>query len=160
MIDGKEPMQDVFRSISALFRDADAGDEARQAVLFAAWKRSAGEQLCEHTAPLKFEQKRLTVAVSGVRWKQQLEDLAGQMVFRLNAAFGTPVLNYIEFVVDEAAVERSVAKAHASANDPDKYSGELPRDVIEAAAAIRDPKLRTDFLAAAASCVERPAKLG
>jgi hypothetical protein len=152
-------MQDVFRSISAIFRDAEAGTEAQQAVVFAAWKRAAGSQLSAHAVPLKFENKRLTVAVSGVRWRQQMEDLGGQMVFRLNAAFGTPVLNYIEFVVDEAAVAAVNERSGGRKLEDGKYSGELSPEIIAAAAAIRDPKLRSDFLAAAGECIERPAKL-
>ena len=152
-------MQDVFRSISAIFRNAEAGSEAQQAVVFAAWKRAAGQQLSAHAVPLKFEKRRLTVAVSGVRWRQQMEDLSGQMVFRLNAAFGTPVLNFIEFVVDEAAVAAVAEREKARDPEPGKYAGELPAEVIAAAASIRDPKLRNDFLAAAGACVERPSKL-
>jgi len=152
-------MQDVFKSISAIFRDAAAGTEAQQAVVFAAWKRAAGEQLSAHAVPVKFENKRLTVAVSGVRWRQQMEDLGGQMVFRLNAAFGTPVLNFIEFVVDEAAVTEANQRSGAHTLEDGKYSGELSPDIIAAAASIKDPKLRSDFLAAAGECIERPAKL-
>ena len=152
-------MQDVFRSISVIFRDAAAGTEAQQAVVFAAWTRAAGSQLSAHAVPVKFEQKRLTVAVTGVRWKQQMEDLGGQMVFRLNAAFGTPVLNFIEFVVDEKLVNEAIERSAGRVNEPGKYSGELSPEIIAAAASIRDEKLRSDFLAAAGECIERPAKL-
>ena len=142
-----------------IFRDAAAGTEAQQAIVFAAWKRAAGEQLSAHAVPVKFENKRLTVAVSGVRWRQQMEDLGGQMVFRLNAAFGVPVLNFIEFVVDEAAVTEANEKAGGRKVEDGKYSGELSPEIIAAAASISDPKLRSDFLAAAGECIERPAKL-
>lgn len=152
-------MQDVFRSISAIFRDAKAGTEAQQAVVFAAWKRAAGPQLSAHAVPVKFDMKRLTVAVSGVRWKQQMEDLGGQMVFRLNAAFGAPVLNFIEFVVDETAVREVLERSGGRSTEPGKYRGELSPEILAAAASIKDPKLRTDFLAAAGECIERPSKL-
>ena len=152
-------MQDVFRSISAIFRDAEAGTEAQAAVVFAAWKRAAGEQLSAHAVPVKFQDRRLTVAVSGVRWRQQMEDLASQMVFRLNAAFGSPVLNFIEFVVDEQAVIEANERSAGRTGEPGKYSGELSPELIAAAASIKDEKLRSDFLAAAGECIERPAKL-
>ena len=152
-------MHDVFRSISAIFRDAEAGTEAQQAVVFAAWKRAAGPQLSAHAVPVKFDMKRLTVAVSGVRWRQQMEDLGGQMVFRLNAAFGAPVLNFIEFVVDEDAVAKAVERSAGRKLEDGKYSGELSPEITAAASSIKDPKLRSDFLAAAGSCIERPAKL-
>ena len=71
-------MQDVFRAISLIFRDAAAGTEAQQAVMFAAWKRAAGPQLSAHAVPLSFANKRLKIAVSGVRWKQQMQDLGPQ----------------------------------------------------------------------------------
>ena len=152
-------MHDLFRSISAIFRDAEAGTAAQAAVVFAAWKRAAGEQLSAHAVPVKFENRRLTVAVSGVRWRQQMEDLAPQMVFRLNAAFGTPVLNYIDFEVDEQAVTEAIKGSPGRQIVPGKYSGELSPELIAAAESISDPKLRSDFLAAAAECIERPAKL-
>lgn len=154
-------MQDLFRSISLIFRDAGANDQAREAVVFAAWHRAAGHQLSEHTAPIRYVNRRLIVAVSGVRWKQQMQDLSGQMVFRLNGAFGIPVLNFIEFVVNEEAVEKELEHRRSLRNisKPEGfYRGPLPPEVVEAAAAIHDPELRRNFLAAAGECIERPSK--
>jgi hypothetical protein len=116
--------------------------------------------LSQQAVPVKFENRRLTVAVSGIRWKQQMQDFGAQMVFRLNGAFGVPVLNFIDFVVDETAVKHDIEKRNAR----DKRHGSIaempvPAELIGAAAAIRDPKLREDFLAAAGACMERPAKL-
>ena len=146
-------MHDVFRSISSIFKDIHADDQAREAVMFAAWKRAAGEQLMQHAVPVRFVGKRLTIAVSGIRWKQQMEQLGPQMVFRLNGAFGAPVLNFIQFVVDENAVAKYTAWRQVQSAAVQACT--IPRNILDAAAAIRDPGLRADFLDAAGSCLHR-----
>lgn len=151
-------MEDVFRSISRIFRDADASPEARRAVVFAAWKRAAGVQVESHAVPVNFENKRLTIAVADESWRRQMENLGPQMVFRLNGAFGASFLNFIEFIVDESAFVG--ADNHAESKDESKYFGQLAPELIEAAASIGDAKLRALFLAAAGACIERPTKLG
>ncbi|MGI8812267.1 MAG: DciA family protein [Pyrinomonadaceae bacterium] len=151
-------MQEIFRSITAIFNEIDADPQAREAVMFAAWTRAAGPQLAMHAVPIGYVNKRLKIAVSGVRWKQQMEQLGPQMVFRLNGAFGAKVLNFIEFVVDEAAVAKHNSKKHPPAKLTDS-NPELPKSLIDAAAAIHDLKLREDFLGAARACSDRPSRI-
>lgn len=150
-------MQDIFASISRIFTDIEADDQAREAVMFAAWRRAAGEQLGNHAVPVRYRDKRLTVAVSGIRWQQQMEHLAPQMVQRLNAAFRASVLKYIDFVIDEPAVKRDTAKRNAA--HPAPLDAEVPENLVSASAAIRDDKLREAFLGAVAACLDRPERL-
>lgn len=146
-------MEDIFRSISSIFNDIDADEQARQAIMFVAWKRAAGQQLMFHAVPMRFAGKRLAVAVSGIRWKQQMEQLGPQMVFRLNGGFGANVLNFIEFYVDEKAVAAYNAARAAEMIAPAERT--IPTELMHAAAAIKDRKLREDFLAAAGACQHR-----
>lgn len=144
-------MQDIFQSISTIFSSAD--DSAREAVMFAAWKRAAGSQLLQHAVPVRFSNGRLRIAVSGIRWKQQMERLGPQMVFRLNGVFGAQVLKYIDFVVDEIAVARSneSRKEQRVLRSVEPLGDEL----VEASSVIKDPEFRQLFLDAARSCGHR-----
>ena len=57
-------------------------------------------------APEAGAQKRLTVAVKSETWRKHLENLSGQMIFKINSVLGQAVVTYIEFHIDEKAVER------------------------------------------------------
>ena len=100
-------MLDIFRTLPGIFEDVEGAEMIREAVVFAAWRRIAGEGLVEHAVPLRLEKGRLFIAVSNQMWQRQLKDLCGQMVFKLNAALGTPTVNYIELQIDEQAVRAS-----------------------------------------------------
>ena len=146
-------MDAFFRALPGVFEAIDASDEVRQAFVFAAWRRVAGAQLTERTTPLDLDGKRLIVAVADRTWQANLESLAGQLLFRLNATLGRPLVDFIEFRIDEAAVDAMLSGQERSESVPD--SEEVPAEISESASTIKDEQLRKAVLNAAANCLSR-----
>lgn len=129
----------------------------REAMIFATWRRIAGEGLAEQTAPLRLNADRLVIAVSNLTWQRHLQDLAGQMLFKLNASLGKPSVSYIEFEINEEAVSRG-RRGRIGVDDAEMQKGadaELTLELRQAAMAIADVELRKQFLAAAGACLVR-----
>lgn len=152
-------MLDIFRTLPAIMDSLDADDAAREALVFIAWSKIAGDMLAEHAVPLGFENSRLAVAVSGRTWQKHLEDLSPQMLYKLNSALGSPVVTFIEFLIDEKAVKvdrakRRKAKADAAKLRERAETAILP-ELAAAAENIADEGLRQAFLLAAGSCLIR-----
>ena len=156
-------MNELFRALPALLKEFDENEAVREAVTFAAWRKIAGESLRQHAVPFRLEQKRLTVAVKSETWRKHLEHLSGQMIFKLNSALSQAVVTYIEFIVNEKAVEKENFKD----NKPVLSDEELEELALEevtpkmrrAADAIKDDNLRYQFLLAAGSCLARKKRL-
>ena len=148
-------MLDLFRTLPGVLKDVDGAGAVREAIVFAAWRRIAGDGLSEHAVPVKLTDDTLSVAVSNLMWQRQLKDLAGQMVFKLNAALGSPIVSFIQFEIDEKAV----ASACGNRRDYDEAETrrlaetELTPELRNAAATIEDEALREQFLAAAGICL-------
>ena len=146
-------MDAFFRALPGVFEAIDASEEVRRAFVFAAWKRVAGAQLTERAAPLALDEKRLIIAVADRTWQVNLESLAGQLLFRLNATLGRPLVDFIEFRIDESAVDAALKGRPRTETSPD--SEELPIEISESAATIKDEQLRKAVLNAAANCLSR-----
>lgn len=151
-------MNELFRALPALMKEFDDNEAVREAVVLAAWKRVAGESLGNHAVAEKLTKKRLTVAVKGETWKNHLEQLSGQMIFKLNSFLGNAAVTFIEFRVDEELVEARNGKLVDEISEADRE--QLALDQISprmraAAAAIKDDNLRYRFLLAAGSCLIR-----
>jgi len=156
-------MNELFRALPALLKEFDENETVREAVAFAAWRKIAGESLRQHAVPFRLEQKRLVIAVKSETWRKHLEHLSGQMIFKLNSSLGQAVVTYIEFRVDEAAVEKENFKNRRTTLSDEELE-EIALDEITAkmrrsADAIKDDNLRYQFLLAAGSCLARKKKL-
>lgn len=150
-------MQELFGTLRTLLDDADGGPVIRQALVFATWRRIAGELLADHTAPVALEQKRLVVAVSSETWIRHLKELSGQMLYKLNAVAGASMVEFIEFTVDERAVKTERAKhprVQALAEDATAMK-DISSELLASAARIKDENLRDQFLHAAGNCLQR-----
>ncbi len=150
-------MLDLFRTLPGLMRDIDGAEAVRAAVVFAAWRRVAGENLAEHAVPVRLDSAKLIVAVSSVTWQRHLKDLAGQMLFKLNATLGAPLVSYLEFEIDEAAVAE-VRKQLRPVDDTDlrrEAERMISPELMNAAEKIEDTELRRQFLLAAGNCLVR-----
>jgi hypothetical protein len=90
-------------------------------------------------------------------WQRQLKDLCGQMLFKLNAALGTPTVNFIELEIDELAVlaQRKQNAALSEAEFRTQAEHEISAELADAADAIADEELRRTFLLAAGNCLVR-----
>jgi hypothetical protein len=152
-------MQDIFRALPKVLREAGESEPLREPLVFAAWKRIAGENLERNTAPTGLDKKRLIVAVPDEIWKRHLEHLSGQMIFKLNSLLGEEVVTFIEFRVDSkqfsAGREAQERKAVERLGFDRRSREELTPRLREVADRIEDPELRELFLRAAGNCLVR-----
>ena len=156
-------MNELFRALPALLKEFDDNETVREAVTFAAWRKIAGESLRQHAVPFRLTQKRLTVAVKSETWRKHLEHLSGQMIFKINSVLGQAVVTFIEFHIDEKAVERENYKENKQTLSDEEFEeialDEVTPQMRRSADAIKDDNLRYQFLLAAGSCLARKKKL-
>jgi hypothetical protein len=152
-------MNEFFRILPALLKEFEDNLDVREVVIFAAWRKIAGEMLREQAVPVELNKNRLVVAVGGKMWKDHLEALSGQMIFKLNSSLGSAAVTFIEFRVDEKTVEAERAKSRASKMDPEESArlalGEITPKLRDSARAIKDEDMREQFLLAAGRCLAR-----
>ena len=139
-------MDQLFAALIPVLKDLGINDTAIEALVFAAWKRTAGELLSERTAAVEFSGGRLTVAVEDLTWQRHLEELAPQLLARLNGRLGEGTVRFIEFRIDTLAI----ASRRPIKTKPSDSSYLIPNSIVEAAGKIGDPGLRESFLEAAA----------
>lgn len=156
-------MEDLFRALPKLLKEFENTDEVREAVVFAAWRKIAGESLSEHTVAFRLFNKHLIIAVADKMWKRHLESLSGQMIFKLNSVLGQAIVTFIEFRIDEETIEAERAK-HRKTLISDEQQREIALEEItpkmrRSADAIKDDNLRYQFLLAAGSCLARKKRI-
>ncbi len=156
-------MQDLFRALPKLLKEFEDTEEVREAVVFAAWRRIAGESLSEHTVPFRLFNKHLIIAVADKMWKRHLETLSGQMIFKLNSILGQAIVTFIEFRIEEEMLAAERAK-HQKTQMSDEELVETALDEVtpklrHSADAIKDDNLRYQFLLAAGSCLARKERM-
>lgn len=156
-------MEALFRALPKLLKELDDNEAVREAVVFAAWRKIAGESLAEHTVPFRLFNKHLIIAVADKMWKRHLETLSGQMIFKLNSALGQAIVTFIEFRIDEQILETERAKyrknSMTDAEQTEIALEEVTPKLRHSADAIRDDNLRYQFLLAAGSCLARKEKM-
>lgn len=154
-------MEEMMRALPALLEEFDENERLREALVFAVWRNIAGENLRRQAVPFRLFQKRLIVAVGSDTWKKQLENLSGQMLFKLNSALGQAAVTFIEFRVDEEFVSNDRAKKPQLSDAEIKEIAlkEISPKLKNSANAIDDDRLRSEFLLAAGSCLAREKRL-
>ena len=159
-------MEDLFRALPALLKEFEAIDEKgtlREAVVFAVWRRVAGESLHQHAVPIRLYRKHLIIAVAHETWKRHLERLSGEMIFKINSKLGAAQVTFIEFRVDEASVEEFRAKNRKN-QIADEDLEEIALEAVTpnlrfSADQIKDDNLRYQFLLAAGGCLARKKRI-
>lgn len=146
-------MDNFIKSLPAILSASGASAEVAEAACIAAWKHAVGEGLSSQAVPVELQNKTLVVAVEDNIWKKQLEQMRGQLLFRLNSVLGHSLVKSIELRVDPKAL----ATSHAPSKHPDENARDyaVPVELLSAAAGIEDAALRRAFLGAATSCVRR-----
>lgn len=155
-------MNELFRALPALLKEFEDNETVREAVVFAAWRKIAGDMLRDHAVPLHLHKKHLIIAVSSETWRKHLQHLSGQMIFKLNSKLGAAFVTFIDFRVDEEAVkkERAEFKKRLAGNISEEAAlAQITPKMRHSADAIKDDHLRYQFLLAAGSCLERRKKL-
>src|SRR5437763_7826805 len=99
-------MEQLFAALPQLLKELGANQAVEEQMIFAAWRRVAGDMLNHHTKPVEYFENRLVVAVEDQNWQRNLETLAPEMVAKLNAATEQGKVKYVEFRIDKKAIER------------------------------------------------------
>lgn len=139
-------MEQLFGAIPSVLSGLATNGEVDEAVVFAAWKRCAGDLLKTRTAPVEFFENRLVIAVADETWRRHLEDLSAQMLYKLNASLGNGTVKFIEFRINAKAVHAVRETTKVAINDKPV---EIAPSLVAAAKAITDESLRDQFLSAA-----------
>jgi hypothetical protein len=150
-------MQELFAVLPPLLKNYGDIEEVRESVAFAAWRTAAGEQLCGHTEPLALDGNRLIVAVADRSWQRNLEELAREMIFRINSKIGSKLVSFIEFRIDKNAFSERSPENHAEFESA--AFNEITEPLRQAADGIQDEELRRKFLLAAGSCLAREKRM-
>jgi hypothetical protein len=150
-------MDQLINSLPALLHAAGDSEEIRETAAVVAWNHVAGEGLRRQTVPICLRQHRLIVAVADAIWKRQLASMSSQLLFRLNSLLGRDVVTFIEFQIDPGAIQSAKDRRQTEQEGPRKPEREMPIpfELVSAAAAIHDSRLRRAFLGAAMSCARR-----
>lgn len=146
-------MDQLIKTLPAILRASGASEEVREAACIAAWKKAVGEALSVHAIPIQLLNQTLVVVVADNIWLRQLEQLRGQLLYRLNAMLGQPLVTSIELRVNPKALAQ--AQGHQAKAKSSVVNDQVPAELLSAAAEIQDVDLRRAFLGAATSCARR-----
>ena len=145
-------MEQVFGAIPDALGGLGSNSAVNEAVIFAAWKRCAGSVLARRAVPREFFENRLVIAVEDQMWRRHLEELAPQMIARINGFLNEGTVRFIEFRVEPG---RSRTDRRVNENVSDEPSLDVPKSVAQAALNISDLSLRASFLEAASEYLAR-----
>ena len=150
-------MDKLIKTLPAILKASEASEEVAEAACIAGWRHAVGEGLNSHAVPIQLQNHKLVVVVADNIWKNQLEQMRGQLLFRLNSVLGQPLVKSIELRVDPKTLasmrgREAGSKGKDSARAPDY---KVPAELLSAAAGIEDVELRRAFLGAATSCIRR-----
>jgi hypothetical protein len=152
-------MDQLITALPAILLASGSSNEVAEAACIAAWKHAVGEGLSNHAVAVELQNKTLVVVVVDGIWKKQLEQMRGQLLFRLNSVLGQPLVKLIELRVNPKALEKLSGLREESNKVAGQFDNQqVPVELLSAAAAIEDVELRRAFLGAAMSCVRRVEK--
>ena len=146
-------MDQLIKTLPAILRASGASEEVREAACIAAWKKAVGEALSVHAIPIQLLNQTLVVVVADNIWLRQLEQLCGQLLYRLNTMLGQLLVTSIELRINPKALAQ--AQGQRGKAKSSVVNSQVPPELLSAAAEIQDVDLRRAFLGAATSCVSR-----
>lgn len=147
-------MQDVFSTLLGIVGEFAAEPEAKEPIVFAAWRRTSGNLISENAKPLNFENATLKIAVRDKNWQRQLADHGREYLFKINSLLNGIAVDRIEFVIHPAAFEATRIGSGKSENLTIPPSP----DILASANSIADIALREQFLRTAAAAESRGSK--
>jgi len=146
-------MDNLIKTFPAIMKAAAASDEVAEAACIAAWKHIVGEGLSGHAVAMQLQSRKLVVVVEDNIWQRQLEQMRGQLLFRLNSVLGQTLVKSIELRIEPKALAK--ARGTSEGSKKERLDYKIPEELVTAAAGIEDTKLRRAFLGAATSCIRR-----
>ena len=150
-------MEALIRALPKLLSAAGDNEEVAEAAARIAWRRAAGDPLCQHAVPFRLYHTTLIVAVSDAIWQKQMSALSGQLLSRLNGMLGQKTITFIEFRIDPKTVEaeRAPRQSTAGGESAESVLRSVPDELMLAASSIQDESLRRRFLLAAGANIRR-----
>lgn len=153
-------MDQLIKSLPAILKASGASAEVVEAACIGAWKHAVGEGLSSHAVPLQLQSAVLVVVVEDAMWKKQLEQMCGQLLFRLNSVLGQALVKSLEFRIEPKRLAQVRSTEDGASKKQGQADYQVPVELLSAAAAIENVALRRAFLGAATSCVRRLEKSG
>jgi predicted nucleic acid-binding Zn ribbon protein len=89
-----KPISRELSSVIAEWIDAPA---AREAVVLAIWPRVVGDEVAQRSRPQALEGSKLVIEVIDPAWSRALEEMAADLLRRLNGALGKQIVRSIEW---------------------------------------------------------------
>jgi len=111
----------------------EAADE--QTLLIALWPVVVGEKVAGRTRPVRLFGQTFIVEAATQVWRKQLAQMRSEIIARLNAASGRPIVKDLEFRVEVSTARRPPGRAPSAASSAGAETG-------DEADRIRDPHLR------------------
>ena len=148
-------VEKIVAAFPKILRQLEINPEAREAFVFAAWRRCIGDGMNEQTAPIELDDKRLKIAVSNETWRRHLVDMSSEILFKLNSRLAIAQVTFLDFFVDKSAVAEDLAANPIGLHKSAEVEESLADEVRESAEAIGDDGLRDAFIQAAGSCLAR-----
>ncbi|MBV6497181.1 MAG: hypothetical protein JFAIHJKO_02318 [Pyrinomonadaceae bacterium] len=143
-------MEPLFSTFPSILKEVNAAPEVLESLVFSTWPAAVGELVGKRTQPLRFESKRLTVAVEDKTWKVHLEELAGQILAKLNNLCGNGSVAFVEFKIEPRSIVSNAGEQQSTPTNT-----EISKELRLAAANIKDASLRNSFIEAATVYLSR-----
>ena len=102
-------MEEIGKSLPAVFKRQlrKPGNQLAE-ILAPLWARAAGRAIAEHSRPASFADGTLTLEADSYTWAAQLRLMREQILEKVNAFLGAPVVKELEVAVSRmAAAERN-----------------------------------------------------
>ena len=90
-------MEELFPALAKVIAGLEPDNRGRRAIIFAAWRRAAGEAIAAKTEPAEVNGDRLIITVADDAWLSHLRALAPQMLAKINKLVGEGTIKRIEF---------------------------------------------------------------
>jgi len=148
-------MDSILKLMPEIMRLSGNQEEVCEKAIYATWNTLVGDQVRRNCAPIRLFKKTLFVAAKDATWQKQLEQMSGQILFKLNSALGAAYVTRLEFRANPKLLKESQRGSDmVEFCDSSKYEAEL----APAADGIKDDQLRNAFLRAAGKCLNRSSK--
>src|SRR6266849_1157717 len=131
-------MIDLNRLLPKLLNATDANPEMTEIATKIAWTRAAGAGLRPNAIPFRLYQKTLIVSVADAIWQKQMQTMSAELLFRINRLLGRDVVDFIEFRIDPANVDRARAANFAAREATRLEARPIPAELVSAASKISD----------------------
>src|SRR5215831_13856105 len=102
-------MDSILKLMPEILRLSGNQEEVCEKAVCTTWNLLVGEQVRRNSAPYKLFKKTLFVAAKDATWRKQLEQMSGQILFRLNSTLGAPYVTSLQFRTN-AGLVRSAQK--------------------------------------------------